>query len=323
MRGLNCRGVRLNKIVIVGMALALPAWAMGAAASTTATQTRMTAETHDLNGRTQAVLSVSVAAEDGAPATGAVVIEDAGKPLAGAVLGEDGTAQVNVGLLPGAHALRAVYAGDASHLTSVSEPAAVSAQASAVPGFTIAVSPASMTLTAGQTGNVAVSVTPVNASALSAPMFVTLSCSGNPDQSACTFTPQNIEILPNATAAVTSNMVISTQAKGTRSFLNPIDGGKNNPMSWAILLPGVLGLGGLAFGARRRRWLQRLSLIALVGLVGTFGMTACAPRYNYFNHGPAYNLPTPPGTYQMQVTAQSSNGVTAITQNAGFALTVQ
>lgn len=323
MRGLNCRGLRLNKFVILGMALALPAWAMGAGASTTATQTRMTAETHDLHGRTQAALSVSVAGADGVPATGAVVIEDAGKPVAGAVLGDSGTAQISVGLLPGAHALRAVYVGDASHQTSVSEQATVNAQTSATPGFQIAVSPGSMTLTAGQTGNVAVSVTPVNASALSAPMFVTLSCSGNPDQSACTFTPQNIEILPNATAAVTSNMVLSTQAKGTRSFLNPIDSGKSTPMAWALLLPGVLGLGGLAFGARRRRWLQRLSLIALLGLLSTFGMTACAPRYNYFNHGPAYNLPTPPGTYQMQVTAQSSNGVTAITENAGFALTVQ
>lgn len=323
MRGFNCRSVRLNGFVVLGMALALPAWAMGAAASTTATQTRMTAETHDLNGRTQAALSVMVAAADGVPATGAVVIEDAGKPLAGAVLGADGTAQLSVGLLPGAHALRAVYVGDASHQTSASEPAAVNAQTSATPGFQIAVNPGTMTLTAGQVGNVAVSVTPVNASALTAPMFVALSCSGNPDQSACTFTPQNIEILPNATAPVTSNMVISTQAAGTRAMLQPASGSNSRPVAWAVLLPGVLGLGGLAFGARRRRWLQRLSLIALVGLVSIVGMTACAPRYNYFNHGPAYNLPTPAGSYNLLVTAQSSNGVTATTQSAGFALTVK
>lgn len=324
MRGFYCRGVRLDRFVVLGMALALPAWALGAAASSTiTTQTRMTAETHDLRGLTQAVLSVSVAGVDGSPATGAVVIEDQGKPLAGAALGADGTAQINLGLLPGGYTLRAVYVGDASHLTSASQPSAVSAQTSAVPGFQIAVSPASMTLTAGQTGQVAVSVTPVNASALTAPMFVTLSCSGNPDQSACTFTPQNIEILPNTTAAVTSNMVISTQATGTRSLLTPEGLGKSNGVVWAVLLPGMLGLGGLAFGARRRRWLQRLSLLALVGLVSTLGMTACAPRYWYFNRGPPYNLPTPAGTYTLQVTAQSSNGVTATTQSTSFALTVQ
>lgn len=324
MRGFNCRGVRLNRFVLLGMALALPAWAMGAAAaSTVTTQTRMTAETHDLAGRTQAALSVSVAALDGSPASGAVIIQDQGEPLAGAILGTDGTAQINVGLLPGGHTLRAVYIGDASHQTSASEPSTVSAQTSAAPGFQIAVSPASMTLTAGQSGQVAVSVTPLNAGSLTAPMFVTLSCSGNPDQSACTFTPQNIEILPNATTAVTSNMVIATQATGTRSLLTPANPGTSHPVAWAVLLPGILALGGLAFGARRRRWLQRLSLVALVGLVSTLGMTACAPRYYYFNRGPPYNLPTPPGSYTLHVTAQTNNGVTAATQSTTFALTVQ
>jgi hypothetical protein len=52
-------------------------------------------------------------------------------------------------------------------------------------------------------------------------------------------------------------------------------------------------------------------------------MTACAPRYNYFNHGPPHNLPTPSGTYTLLVTAQSSNGVTAITNSTKFALTVK
>jgi hypothetical protein len=326
VRGLNCRGVRLEICAVLGMALALPAFAMAAMAATAgtgATQTQMMAATHDLNGRTQATLAVRVAGLDGAPAPGAVVIEDQGKPLAGAALGADGTAQINVGLLPGEHSLRAVYAGDAAHQGSASELSAVSAATSAAPGFQIAVSPASMTLTAGQAGHVTVSVTPVNASALSAPMFVTLSCSGYPDQSSCSFTPQNIEILPSATVAVTSDMVISTQAMGTRSLLTPVGVSKSNGVAWAVLLPGMLGLGGLAFGARRRRWLRRLSLVALVGLVSTLGMTACAPRYYYFNHGPTYNLPTPPGTYTMQVTAQSSNGVTANTQSTSFALTVQ
>lgn len=302
------------------MALALPAWAM---AGTQATQTRITADAHDTNGGTQAALSVKVAGLDGSAATGAVVVEDGGKPLAGAALGADGTAQFNLGLLPGSHSLRAVYAGDAGHQGSNSEPAAVTATAPAAPGFQVSVNPASMTLTAGQSGDVTVSITPVNASALTAPMFVELSCSGYPDQSSCSFTPANVEILPNATAAVTSDMVISTQAQGTRSKATPAAIGKSNSVAWAILLPGVLGLGGLTFGARRRRWLRRLSLIALVGLVSTVGMTACAPRYYYFNRGPFYNLPTPPGSYTLQVTAQSSNGVTATTESTSFALTVQ
>ena len=320
MRGLYCRGVRLESLAILGMALALPAWAM---AGTQATQTRITAEAHDTNRGTQAAVSVQVTGLDGSAATGAVVIEDGGKPLAGAAVDANGTAQFNLGLLPGDHSLRAVYTGDASHQSSNSDPAAITAATSAAPGFKVSVNPGSMTLTAGQSGHVTVSITPVNASSLTAPMFVGLSCSGFPDQSSCSFTPTNIEILPNTTAAVTSDMVISTQAQGTRAMAHPAPPGGGNPVAWGILLPGVLGLGGLAFGARRRRWLRRLSLIALVGLVSTLGMTACSPRYWYFNRGPFYNLPTPSGSYTLQVTAQSSNGVTATTQSTSFALTVQ
>jgi hypothetical protein len=69
--------------------------------------------------------------------------------------------------------------------------------------------------------------------------------------------------------------------------------------------------------------LSRLSLIALVGLVSVLGATACAPRYNYYNHGPPFNLPTPAGSYTLQITAQSSNGVNATTHTTPFALTVK
>src|SRR6202035_5371677 len=129
------------------------------------------------------------------------------------------------------------------------------------------------------------SVTPVNASALTAPMFVTLSCSGMPDQSSCAFTPENVEVLPNATAPIPSSMVITTQSAGTRGMAAPPARG-TGPVVWAVLLPGAFSLAGLAFAARRRRWLSRVCLLTLLGFVSVLGATACAPRYNYFNHGP-------------------------------------
>jgi hypothetical protein len=321
VRGLNCRGVRLERFAALGMALAMPALA---AASTQATQTRLTAETRDQNGRTQAALSIAVAGEDGSPASGAVTIEDEGKPLAGAALNSDGTTTFTLGLLPGSHALRAVYAGDALHKASTSEPAALTALTSSAPDFTVSVNPASLSLTAGQTGNVTASVTPVNAAALAAPMFVTLSCAGMPDQSSCTFTPENVEILPNATAATLSTLVITTQSTGsTHGLATPPARAGGNPVAWSVLLPGAFSLAGLAFAARRRRWLSRLSLVALVGFVSVMGATACSPRYDYFNHGPPHNLPTPAGSYTVTIAAQSSNGVTATTHTTPLALTVK
>jgi hypothetical protein len=321
VRSIFCRLARLSRFAAVGAAagaMVMPAFAL----AQQATQTSLSAETRDVNGRTQATLSIAVVGEDGQPVSGPVIIEDGKKQLAGAVLDAEGKAQIAVGLLPGSHDLRAVFTGDSAHGASSSEVSAVSAATSATPDFAISVNPGSLSLTPGQSGTVTASVTPVNASSLTAPMFVTLSCSGLPDQSSCSFTPQNVEILPNATAAINSSMLITT-VQGTASLAKPAIKSEGNPVNWAILLPGAFGFAGLAFAARRRRWLSRMSVIAFVGLVTTLGMTACAPRYNYYNHGPPHNLPTPSGSFTLKVTAQSSNGVTATTRYTTLALTVK
>jgi hypothetical protein len=116
-------------------------------------------------------------------------------------------------------------------------------------------------------------------------------------------------------------MLVQTYAQGTAGKLERKSG--TNPIAWALLLPGVLGLGGLAWGARRRDWLRRLALVALVGLVMTLGATGCNPQYYYYNHGPPPTVPTPTGNYTITVTAQSSNGVTAITNSTTMVLTVK
>lgn len=314
--------------------LTLPALAVSAATSTAsgasaaqnpralATQTTLQAETRDIAGRTQATLSVSVLGADGVPANGTVVFRDQGRAIAGVALNAKGTATATLTLPQGDHLLTAVYQGDAAHLASASLPAPISAVTSGTPDFSVAVSPGSLSLTAGQSGSAIVSITPSDASALSSPMFVELSCSSLPDQTACTFTPQTVQILPNATAPVTADLVVATQAASTAqgALHTPSRG---NPVAWAVLLPGVFGLGGLAFGARRRRWLSRLALMGLVGFIAVLGTTACSPLYRYYNHGPPQNLPTPSGTYNIVIAAQSSNGITAITHTTTLALTVK
>jgi len=329
VRCLISRGLRLELIAGLGFALALPALALpgngsssqGMVSQALATETTLTAETRDQGGRTQATLTVTVTGGDALPATGAVIFQDEGKPLAAVALNAQGSATSVLTLLPGQHSLTAVYAGDATHLSSVSEIRPMSAATSTTPDFSISVAPTTLTLTQGQSGSVIASVTPINAASLTAPMFVTLSCSGLPDQSSCTFTPENVEIQPNAIAAVNSSLVIATASGSSAHLTLPARSG-SSPVAWAVLLPGALGLAGLAFGARRRPWLRRLSLVALVGLVSVLGATACAPLYNYHNHGPPHNLPTPPGSYTVSVTSQSSNGITAITHSTTMVLTV-
>jgi hypothetical protein len=272
------------------------------------------------------------------PARGVVSLEEGSRILAQAALNSVGQANAALSLAAGAHALRAVYLGDATHQASVSQASQVHTEVAATPNFQIsvaAVAPATLplTLTAGQAGTLNVTVIPVNNSSLTAPMFVTLSCSGLPQQSSCTFTPESVEILPTtptscatgapaASCPPTSSMLVQTAAQTVTSSNHPAPVRNSSPIAWAFLLPGALGLGGLAWGARRRHWLFRLSLVALAGLVATMGTTACNPQYYYYNHGPGDPPATPTGSYTVTVTAQSANGVTAITNSTTVALTV-
>jgi len=316
--GMIRRGLRLELVAALSIALASPALAVAAENThAQATQTTLAVDTRDQAGRTQATAAISVMGEDNLPATGAVSISDHGRPLAGAALNKQGQATIVLALPAGDHSLTATYTGDPIHRASVSQSVSAQAQSTTTPDFQISVKPATLSLVAGQAGTVTASITPENSAALTSPMFVTLSCSGLPDQSSCVFTPENIEILPNATTPITSSMVVLTQQASSASAA------RSSSVALAILLPGALGLGGLAWSIRRRPWLQRLSLLALVALVTLLGTTACNARYDYYNHGPPVNPATPAGTYTVDVTAQSSDGVTATTHFTTLALTVK
>jgi len=326
VRGIVCRGLRLELVAAIGIALATPAFALAAStAPLQATQTAMTVVTHDQSGHTQAIVALTVTGEDGQPATGAVAVSDSGIQLAGAALNAQGHASLTISLPAGSHSLRAAYNGDTTHEGSLSAVAEASGQSSSTPGFTVAVAPATLTLTPGNSGPVTTTVTPVNASALTAPLFVTLSCNGLPDEATCTFTPENIEIQPSQTTPITVPMVIGTQAATQTTASNSASSTRSasSSIAWAFLLPGAFALGGLAWAVRRRPWLNRLSLVALLAFVTMLGTTGCNPRYDYLNHGPTPAPATPAGTYTITVTAQSSNGVTATTNFATMALTIQ
>jgi hypothetical protein len=332
-------------VLVAGLviALAVPALAIPLGASTATTLTAGT-----LNGCAQP-LTVSVMA-GGTPVTsGAVVINDQfngnAVQLASVALSSSGSASLSVDLAAGSHSLTANFTGITGYAASTSSPA-IAVSVATECEFTIAFSPSStatytlasntLTLTAGQSGSFTIIVAPSVefTSTLTAPMFVTLSCSGLPDGATCGATPENVEILPTtldscltgSPASVCppySTMVIQTYAASTAKAAPPTSPRiRSNPIAWAFLLPGALGLGGLAFGARRRAWLSRLSLVALVGLVTLLGTTACNPRYYYLNHGPPTNPATPAGSYTITVTGLSSNGVNAITHSTTFVLVV-
>ena len=346
MRGIFCRSLRLELVAGLSITLAASTLAVVAAhaqsVNTTTTLTAQPGATATCSTPNLSValtdIAVVVAGNAGVP-VGTVSIMDgtgsAAVQLASASLDSSGHANFVFYLADGNHSLSAVYAGNSTFAASDSTPVSVPITSQCDSSFVVtasnlgpsATSASALTLTAGQTGTGTITVTPLQAyvSSLTAPAFITISCTGLPDTASCAFTPENVEILPGQNAGLTSAMMIQTVAASTTTLGLPAKqpGQNSTPIAWAILLPGVLGLGGLAWGARRRKWLARLSLMALVGVVTLLSATGCNPRYNYEHRGPVPNPATPAGTYTVTVTAQSSNGVTATLHSTSFVLTVK
>jgi hypothetical protein len=337
VRGMNRRGLRLEWIWALGLAMASPALlastqgtatAIGVQSSQSSAQTNPAAAVCSLT-----TVAVTVTGGSSAP-TGTVMIEDGvtnpvvigSQPLS--TSGTGGVANFTFALSAATHTLTASYSGDSTHASSTSAAASTTISSQCGASFAVTVSglSPSNTLTAGQQGTATVTITPLPSfieSLGNAPAFITVSCSGLPQQSSCSFTPEDLEIVPGQDEGVTSALVLSTQAQGTARAVPPVrPGHQSSSIAWALLLPGMFGLGGLAWGARRRAWLRRLMLVALLGLITTLGTTACNPLYRYYNHGPPANNPTPSGTYTVTVTGQSSNGVTAITNSTTISVTV-
>lgn len=342
VRGTVCRGLRLELVAGLGFALATSALTVAQAQGVNTTtaltqQAGATAACPTANLKVALTdLTVAVTGNTGVP-TGIVSIVDGtgdtAVQLASATLDATGQASFVLYLSDGAHSLSAVYAGNADFATSTSAPVSLTISSQCDSTFVVtaanltpaASSASTLGLTAGQSGAATITVTPAEAfvSSLTGPAFITISCSGLPDQATCGFTPQTVQVLPGQDGGVTSSMLILTYAASANS--NPPanrPGGNATPIAWAFLLPGALGLGGLAWGARRR-WLSRLSLLSAMALVTALGTTGCNPRYNYEHHGPLPNPGTPAGTYTVNIAGQYSNGVTATTHSTSFTLTVK
>jgi hypothetical protein len=220
------------------------------------------------------------------PDRGSVTFEETdsnGQPrsLGSAFVAADGSATLTVPALPaGTHSVRAIYNGTGSAASSTSEAADVTAQAAA-PDFGLSATPPTLNLTAGGQGTVAITVAP----GAGFSNYVALSCAGLPLFTSCNFLPSNVDV---AGVNGFSTMTLNTTAPSGKNALLRQD----SSLVYCFLLPGALGLAGLAFG--RNRGLRTLAMLCVVGsLIG--GVSSCAQRYRYLNYGPSANPGTPAG----------------------------
>src|SRR6185312_3719859 len=173
------------------------------------------------------------------------VVNAQGQSLGSAFV-KNGEATIHVGQQP-SERVYADYSGSQSFRASVAEAQPLDTGTSTLPDFTITANPTSATVSPGEFATVVLTITPQNGF----DQMVTLSCSGNPGASACTFSPTTLTPPLDSTTKqplpVNSSLQITTRASsGTAAVAWP---GSGSHIAFAVVLPGLLALLGL--GAMR------------------------------------------------------------------------
>ncbi len=258
----------------------------------------------------------------GSPATDGVVslVNAKGQSLGSAFV-KNGEATIEVGQQTSGR-VYADYSGSQSFRASVAEAQPLDTGTSTLPDFTVTANPTSATVSPGEFATVVLTITPQNGF----DQMVTLSCSGNPGASACTFSPTTLTPPLDSTTKqplpVNSSLQITTQASSGKAAV--VWPGSGSHIAFAMVLPGLLALIGLG-ATRKRAGLNKLRVLGMVALLAasTLGLGACAQRYDYLHHPPVQDPGIQAGTYNITIAAYASNGATVTSHAIQFALTVK
>lgn len=295
--------------------LAIAVSFLGIARAQVATHLNLSSQT----GEHSVTYTATVSDIAGNPATGGTVsLENAQGASFGSAFIKNGQATLTLDQHPSGQ-LYAVYSGNSAFRSSTAVAQVSSDATSTEPDFTISANPTSLTLNPGQYGTVVLTITPQNGFN----EMVTLSCSGNPAASSCTFSPTTLT--PTSGNAVTSSLQITTQAASGASLVWPMGLSTGYPQAaYALVLPGILALIGLGAIRKRSGW-NALGVIGLVALLvsSTLGLSACAQRYDYLHHPPEGNPGIAAGTYTITVAAYSNNGASVTSHTLNVTLTVK
>lgn len=227
-------------------------------------------------------VTATVSSSNGGAVTGVVNFFDAGVLIGSGKLDSKGTATfVIASLASGPHSFTATYPGDPNNTQSTSQALYIGPSSG---DFSISATPATLTLSSGQSGTVALGITPTGG----VQGTITLSCAGLPNGSSCTFSPATLNLNGSATIQSSTVTMLIPAAKASLS-------GVRNGRS--VLFAGVL----MSFlGLRRRKITVRLlSVLGAAALCCSVG-SGCSLSQSAGTTGP-----TVQGSYNVVLTASA------------------
>jgi uncharacterized repeat protein (TIGR01451 family) len=199
---------------------------------------------------------------------------------------------VNVAATATGTVTNSISVSGGGELNLANDTATDAATVTAPPDFTLAASPATITIRAGAAAMYGLTLTSLNNNFTGA---IALSATGLPGKTTLNFTPSGVT--PGANPA-TSTLIITTTAGDP--FLANNSGGNRRPL-FAILLP-LWGIVLSGIGLRKRTWRRGKAGFFLAAVLFTccgLALNGCASAQNLRNLG------TPPGTYSIAVTGSS------------------
>lgn len=209
----------------------------------------------------------------------------------------NGTATYSTSSLSvGTHSITAQYGGDSNFASATSTAVSETVNAATI---SLSASPSSLTITAGQSGTVTITATPVGAYSGT----VSFSCGTAITHTSCAFSPTTLTF-NNGTTAQSTTLTLNTNVAALH--VPQLPGQHRNPAEplEAGLIAGfsLLALTGRRSAQRKLRGMFLLAAFSIATL--TIGMTGCGG-------GSAANS-TPKGSYTLPVTASVSGSTVTL-----------